>query len=68
MIVALVLAVPPIWVAASAISAVSFGMNFWALIFGAGYGLVVVTVGVLIGGRVFDRAAPELLALTQTFD
>lgn len=68
MIVALVLALPPIWIAASAISTVSFGMNFWALIFGAGYGLVVITVGVLVGGRVFDRAAPELLALTQTFD
>jgi len=68
MIVALVLALPPIWIAASAISTVSFGMNFWALIFGAGYGLVVITVGVLVGGRIFDRAAPELLSLTQTFD
>lgn len=68
MFVAVVLAVPPIWVAASAIGEMSFGMNVWALAFGAGYGLVVVTLGVLIGGRIYDRAAPELLALTQTFD
>ncbi|MGK0714520.1 hypothetical protein ACR5KS_00375 [Leucobacter sp. W1153] len=68
MLGALVLAVPPIWISFSAIDQISFGMNLWALVFGAGYGLVVVTLGVFIGGRIFDRAAPELLALTQTFD
>lgn len=65
---AIAFSLPPVWIAATAIGSVSFGMNFFALIFGAGYGLVAVTVGVLVGGRIFDRSAPELLALTQTFD
>ena len=68
MATAIVLSLPPVWVAASAIAEVSFGMNFWALVFGAGYGIVAVALGVLLGGKLFDRSAPELLAVTQTFD
>ena len=63
-----VFALPPIWIAVSAITDVSFGLNILALLLGAGYGLLVIILGVWIGGKLFDRAAPELLAATQTFD
>ncbi len=68
MVTTVVLALPAVWVAAVAFGDVSFGTNVWALVVGAGYGIVVLALGVLIGGRIFDRAAPELLAATQTFD
>lgn len=68
MLLAVVFAVPPVWAAASAIGEVSFGGNVFALGFGAVYGLVILLCGVLLGGRIFDRAGPELVAITQTFD
>jgi ABC-2 type transport system permease protein len=40
----------------------------WALGFGLGYGAVVLLLGVFIGGWLFDRSGPELIAVTQVFD
>ena len=68
MILALVLAVPPVWFAVEAVLDVEFTENMWALGFGIGYGLVVLVLGVLIGGWLFDRSGPELIAVTQIFD
>ena len=68
MIFALLLAVPPVWFAVRAILDVEFVSNMWALAFGVGYGLVVLLLGVLIGGWLFDRSGPELIAVTQVFD
>lgn len=68
MILALALAVPPLWFAVTAILDVEFTANMWALGFGVGYGLVVLVLGVLIGGWLFDRSGPELIAVTQIFD
>ncbi|MFC5338582.1 hypothetical protein [Leucobacter denitrificans] len=68
MLAALLLSVPPVWSAVLAISSVTFVGNLWAFLFGVGYGLVVLLVGVIIGGRVFDKQGPEILAVTQIFD
>ena len=68
MFVTLLLAVPAVWASVAAIAELSFGMNFFALVFGAGYGIAVLAGGVLLGGWIFERSAPELLAVTQTFD
>lgn len=68
MLVALVLAVPPVWFAIAAILDPLFVENVWALVFGIGYGVIVLVLGVLIGGWVFDRSGPELVAVTQVFD
>ncbi|EYT52985.1 hypothetical protein H490_0111285 [Leucobacter sp. UCD-THU] len=68
MVLALLLAVPPLWYAISAILDVEFASNMWALGFGLGYGAVVLLLGVFIGGWLFDRSGPELIAVTQVFD
>lgn len=68
MLLALILCVPPVWVAADALQTVTFGSNAFALVFGAAYGALILFGGVLIGGKIFDRAGPELIAITQTFD
>lgn len=68
MLVALVLSVAPVWVSVGAMADVSFLGNIWALLFGLGFGLVVLLGGVAIGGRIFDRQGPEILAVTQIFD
>ncbi|MBP1325499.1 ABC-2 type transport system permease protein [Leucobacter exalbidus] len=68
MLVSLVLAVPPVWFAVLAIIDLSFLENMWALAFGVGYGLVVLVLGILIGGKLFERNGPELIAVTQVFD
>ncbi|MFD5599795.1 hypothetical protein ACFWHR_07025 [Leucobacter sp. NPDC058333] len=68
MILALALAAPPVWFAITAIIDVEFASNMWALGFGIGYGFVVLVLGVLIGGWLFDRSGPELIAVTQVFD
>lgn len=67
-VTALVLAVPPVWFALVAVIDVEFGWNLGALLFGLVYGLIVLAAGVLLGGRVFRRSAPELIAITQVFD
>ncbi|WP_336651246.1 MULTISPECIES: hypothetical protein [unclassified Leucobacter] len=68
MILALLLVVAPVWYAIIAIVNVEFGSNMWALGFGIGYGVIVLLLGVAIGGRLFDRSGPELIAVTQIFD
>ncbi|SJN08612.1 putative integral membrane transport protein [Leucobacter sp. 7(1)] len=68
MIAAIALAVPPVWVSVVAIIDVELGENLWALLFGAGYGLLVLVLGIFVGGRVFDRSGPELIGVTQVFD
>ncbi|WP_336659714.1 hypothetical protein [Leucobacter sp. USHLN153] len=68
MILALVLALPPVWFAVQAIIDVEFGPNIAALAIGIGYGIVVLILGVLIGGWLFDRSGPELIAVAQVFD
>lgn len=62
------LALPPVLVAVHAVSDPGLGANLFALVFGAGYGLLALAAGVLVGGRIFDRGGPEIVALTQTFD
>ena len=68
MITTLVLAVPPVWFSIAAIVDVEFSGNLWALLFGLGYGALALLLGVLIGGRIFDRSGPELIGVTQVYD
>ncbi|UOR00313.1 hypothetical protein MUN77_08975 [Leucobacter allii] len=68
MLLALVLAVPPVWFSLTAVVDVSFVQNLWALAFGVGYGAAVLGLCILIGGWIFDRSGPELIAVTQVFD
>ncbi|PRI10898.1 hypothetical protein [Leucobacter massiliensis] len=68
MLIALALSVPPVWFSVLAIIDVAFVENIWALVFGVGYGAVVLALGVLLGGWLFDRSGPELIAVTQVFD
>ncbi|MGJ0204894.1 hypothetical protein NHL51_12175 [Leucobacter sp. gxy201] len=68
MTVALLLSVPVVWVSITAIVQVDFLDNLWALLVGVGYGLGVLLLGILLGGWLFDRSAPELVAVTQVFD
>ncbi|MCS3427969.1 hypothetical protein [Leucobacter aridicollis] len=68
MVVALVLSVAPVWISAAAIADPSFMGNIFALLFGVGFGLIVLLAGVAIGGRIFDKQGPEILAVTQIFD
>lgn len=68
MLVALLFSVPPVVLSIYAISDPELGLNLTALCGGVAWGLAMLGLGVLIGGRVFDRGAPELIALTQTFD
>lgn len=67
-IVAILLSLPPVWFALHAVFDVEFAANLWALLFGVGYGALVLLAGVLIGGAVFNRSAPELIAVTQVYD
>jgi ABC-2 type transport system permease protein len=39
--------------------------SLWSLLVGAGIGVVVFVVGVLWGGRIFVRRAPEILAFSM---
>lgn len=68
MLCTVLFALPPVLVAADAIESPGLTENAFALVFGVVYGLVILLAGVLIGGRIFDRAGPELIAITQTFD
>lgn len=68
MLLSIGLAAPAIWIAATAMLGVEFMQNVWALGFGAGYGLVILGLGVLIGGKIFDRGSPELIGVMQVFD
>ena len=68
MLVALLFSIPPVLVSVGAIGDPQFETNAIALVAGAAWGLVLLWLGVLIGGKIFDRGAPELVAVTQTFD
>lgn len=68
MLFAILLAVPPVWFAILAVTDVEFLGNLWALGFGIGYGLLVLVLGIVIGGKLFERNGPELIAVTQVFD
>ncbi|MFJ3385319.1 MULTISPECIES: ABC transporter permease [unclassified Curtobacterium] len=61
----LLFSVPAAW---SAVLALSDGAEPWAmltLVVGAGIGVVVLAVGVIAGGTLFDRHGPDLLAAAQ---
>lgn len=68
MLLALVFAAPAVWFSVMAIIDVEFVWNIWALLFGVLYGLLILGLGTLIGGWIFDRSGPELVAVTQVFD
>lgn len=68
MLVALVFSIPPVWASLGAIADMTFVSNVWALAFGVSFGLAVLFGGVWIGGRIFDKKGPEILAVTQIFD
>ncbi|UOQ60642.1 hypothetical protein MUN76_01260 [Leucobacter rhizosphaerae] len=68
MLLTLVFAAPAVWFAVTAIVDIEFVENIWALLFGIGYGLLILGLGILIGGRIFDRSGPELIGVTQVFD
>lgn len=64
----LLLAVPPVWLAVAAMMELEIVHTLIALVAGVGYGLVMLVLGVRLGGRIFDRTGPEIVALTQVFD
>lgn len=68
MLVALIFSIPPVMFAVQAIIEPTFYLNVLALGVGAAWGGCVFVLGLLMGGRIFDRRAPELVAVTQTFD
>ncbi|NLB48052.1 MAG: hypothetical protein GX814_10035 [Microbacteriaceae bacterium] len=68
MLLILVCIAPIVFCAAIAIADPSFTMNVVALVFGVAWGGIMLAVGILLGGTVFDRKSPELLAATQMFD
>lgn len=68
MLLALLLSAPAVWVAVLAFVDVEFMQNIWALLVGVGYGALVLWLGILVGGRLFDHSGPELIAVTQVFD
>lgn len=65
---ALILSIPPLWISIAALVHVDIVLNLVALAVGVGWGLFVLGVGILIGGWIFDRSGPELIAVTQVFD
>nr|WP_233613404.1 hypothetical protein [Leucobacter edaphi] len=68
MVVAILLSIPATWVAVSAIHDVTLTENLLALLVGLGSGVLVLVLGIFIGGKIFDRSGPELIAVTQVFD
>lgn len=68
MLFALIFSAPPVAVSAYAIIQPTLGLHAFALGFGVVWGLLILGMGILVGGHIFNRSAPELIALTQTFD
>lgn len=68
MLTALLLSLPPVVFAVFAVIESTFLLNMAALLFGVIWGAAVLATGVMLGGKIFDQGAPELVALTQTFD
>lgn len=61
----LLLSVPTIWLASQAIGE-SPSLHLAALACGVGTGVVVLVLGVLVGGRVFDRRGSELVGFATS--
>lgn len=68
MVIAAVLSLVPVLLSGYAIAVPELGWNILALVVGLGFGLLVLVAGVLLGGAVFNRRGPELIAATQMFD
>lgn len=68
MLLAILFSLPAVWVAVLAFIDVEFLQNIAALLVGLGYGMLILWLGILVGGRLFDRSGPELIAVTQVFD
>ncbi len=68
MLFALLFSLPPVVLSVYAIVDPTLGLNLVALGLGVAWGLLILGAGILIGGKIFDRGAPELIAVTQTFD
>lgn len=63
----LLVASPPLVLAVISLLTGDAVLGGVALAVGIGYGLVLVAVGVVVGGRIFDRRGPELLASIKEF-
>jgi ABC-2 type transport system permease protein len=61
----LVFSVPAAWLAVLAFTDGASSWPMLTLVVGAGIGVVVLAVGVLAGGTLFDRHGPDLLAAAQ---
>lgn len=63
----IVTASPPLVLALTSVIVGSAPLGWLALAVAVGYGAVITIVGVVIGGRLFDRRGPELLASIKAF-
>jgi ABC-2 type transport system permease protein len=68
MVAAVALSAPPVWLSWMTFLGAPFASELIALSFGIGYGVLILLIGLVLGGRIFERYGPELVALTQTFD
>jgi len=68
MLCSLLLSVPPIFFAVQAFADETLMQNVFALVIGLGWGFAVLALAIFVGGKIFEHSAPELVALTQTFD
>ncbi|WP_285035853.1 hypothetical protein [Plantibacter sp. ME-Dv--P-095] len=60
-----VLTVPAAWLAVLGLTGEP-NWNFGALAVGVGTGLLVLVIGILAGGRVFDRRSPEIVGFASS--
>ncbi len=69
LLLAVALSVPALLTALHALqNPDDFGAVITAAVVGVGSGLLLLWLGVLLGGRVFDRSGPELVAVTEVYD
>lgn len=68
MLAALLLSLPPVLLSVQAIIEPRLPENLLALFFGLLWGVLMLGLGVALGGKIFERRGPEIVALTQTFD
>ena len=61
----LLFSVPAVWLAVLAFTDDTASWALLTLVVGAGVGVVVLGLGVLVGGKLFDRYGPDLLAAAQ---
>ena len=61
----LLFSVPAVWLAVLAFTDDTASWSLLTLVVGAGVGVVVLGLGVVVGGKLFDRHGPDLLALAQ---